>query len=183
MLKNATICFTEWVFFSIVSIISSAKFFVYFKRCALNQADSASSLWPPLLHGLSAEYFVVFSVPCPISSLLLLCCVLCGAFSILCCACLCSLLCAPQAELLSQHAAAALVSCQSVALLPSRLTLIFRLLPWLRCRTGGREVIGIQQLFTKVKLWLSIFSQSFREVIWTMCLTSATLGSLIGEGF
>ena len=31
MLKNATICFTEWVFFSIVSIISSAKFFVYFK--------------------------------------------------------------------------------------------------------------------------------------------------------
>ena len=96
---------------------------MYFKRCALNQADSASSLWPPLLHGLSAEYFVVFSVQCPISSLLLLCCVLCGAFSILCCACLCSLLCAPQAELLSQHAAAALVSCQSVALLPSRFTL------------------------------------------------------------
>ena len=72
---------------------------------------------------LSSRDLVVFSVQCPISSLLLLCCVLCGAFSILCCACLCSLLCAPQAELLSQHAAAALVSCQSVALLPSRFAL------------------------------------------------------------
>ena len=72
-----------------------------------------------------------FVQQCPISSL---CCVLCG--SLLSCACLRvqSALCR---ELLSQHAAAALVSCQSVALLNSRFTLILTLLKEDRQEGGG----------------------------------------------
>ena len=59
---------------------------------------------------------------------------LCPMLSCACCLRVQSALCTTR-ELLSQHAAAALVSCQSVALLPSPFTLILTLL--LEDRQGG----------------------------------------------